>query len=339
MIYLLKIIKTNIIKLDWTIFIIILLIHSSISWFLMFIANEKVAMNITDWTYFYIVTATTVGYGDFSPETDFAKWSSTLWIIPGSIGIFAVLIGKITTKLALIWRKKMNGSENYENKKEHTVILGWHGELTKKMIDILYKDKNIKGDIVLCVIKDIENPMPDKVFFVKGESFTDKELLIRSGIKTAKRIIIYSESDEQAISTTISVHSIHPTAHIVVYCEKNETAEMLGRIIKNIECVQNSAIEKLIRSAIDPGVSKVINELLSLNDKPAQYTTKLKKGFKEKSYKNLLMDIYNKMDVTLIGYIDLNGEVLLNPYKNDILKEDMFIVYISKDRILSEDLI
>lgn len=339
MFFILRKIKCNLLKLNWSVLFWFMVLHSSVSWFFMYLGDEYVSKTVTDWVYFYIVTATTVGYGDFSPESNLAKWAASIWIIPGSIGLFAALIGKATADIADAWRKNMKGTGSFEGKAGHTVILGWHGSLTEKMVDILYKDPSIKGDIVLCVVKDIENPMPDKIDFIRGDSFSNPDLLKRAGIEGAKRILIYAESDEQAVAISVSVSSLRVKGHIVTYCEKIETVNMLSRIIPNIECIQNYAIETLVRSAQDPGVSRVVQELLSLDHGANQYCGQIPERLSPSPFGFLMTKLYQKHNAILIGYIDDKGQVKMSPDANEQIDSCMSIIYIANNRIDSDDFI
>jgi voltage-gated potassium channel len=335
---LLKKIQKNLIDLTWPFLTSLFLLNGLFSWFLFYLAGEEIAHNLTDWVYFHNVTATTVGYGDFSPSTVAGKWIAALWFIPTSIGLFAAFIGKTTTSIANIWREKMKGSGNFSDLTGHTLILGWHGELTEKMVNILYMDSKISGDIVLCVIKEMDNPMPDKIRFVRGESFTQPELLKRAGIQGADRIIIYAESDEQCVTTAVSVSSMAPKGHIVAYCETGETANMLKRVVPNIECIQSNAIETLVRSAQDPGVSRVIHELLSIDQGPTQFTAQIPDGYPPRRYGDLLSCLHSKHNVTLMGIIDETGGIHLNVSADFEVNDQHGLIYMANTR-MSEELI
>lgn len=333
---LLKRIQKNLDEVTWLFLIWIMIVHNLISWGMLHIASEPITSNLTDWVYFYAVTATTVGYGDFSPETDLGKWFTALWLIPGSIGLFAAFIGKTTANIAQFWRERMKGSGNFSTLSGHTLIVGWHGELTEKMVNILYLDEKISGDIVLCVVKEMDNPMPDKLKFVRGESFTQPELLKRAGVEDAARIIIYAESDEQCISTAVSISSLYPKGHIVAYCETQDSAKMLGRVIPNIECIVNNSIETLVRSAQDPGVSRVMHELLSLDQGPTQFTAQIPDGYAPRRYGDLLSCLHAQYDVTLMGIIDEAGQIRLNVKSDFMVNDQHGLIYMADERMSDE---
>lgn len=145
--------------------------------------GEEKLLSMSAWTYYYVTTAITVGYGDLSPASDLGRWFAALWLMPGSVALFAALIGKITQFVVEIWRKGMLGKDSFGNLRDHTLILGWHGEQTEKMVDLLCQDPlTASRPIVLCAIQDMENPLPERVHFVRGESFAYPALLQRAGV-------------------------------------------------------------------------------------------------------------------------------------------------------------
>ena len=76
------------------------------------IASEKLVAP-TDWFYYYIVTATTIGYGDLSPQTPAGRWVAILWLLPGGVTLFAMFIGKATTGLIDTWRRRAMSKHSY----------------------------------------------------------------------------------------------------------------------------------------------------------------------------------------------------------------------------------
>ncbi|WP_397539051.1 potassium channel family protein [Rummeliibacillus pycnus] len=71
-------------------------------------------MRVIDALYFSVVTLTTVGYGDFSPQTDFGKIFTIFYIFIG-IGLIAGFIRKIALTIAA---SNIVSSER-KNKKNH----------------------------------------------------------------------------------------------------------------------------------------------------------------------------------------------------------------------------
>lgn len=81
------------------------------------------ADSLTDWLYFYVVVASSVDFGNFSPETGAGKWVAMLYLIPDSISLFAALIGKVTVTLSIFWRLPMQGKGDFSHLSGHTLVI------------------------------------------------------------------------------------------------------------------------------------------------------------------------------------------------------------------------
>ncbi|BBI62014.1 hypothetical protein HSBAA_33200 [Vreelandella sulfidaeris] len=65
----------------------------------------------------------------------------------------------------------MQGKGDFRHLSGHTLVIGWHGETTERILDILKADKGLPDEVVLCVTKEMSNPRPADLKFIKGESF------------------------------------------------------------------------------------------------------------------------------------------------------------------------
>ncbi len=248
-------------------------LHFASSWFGMAILGESKLSDPNAWFYYYMTTAVTVGYGDLSPSTDASRWFAALWVLPGSVALFAALIGKMTQIVVDYWRRTMAGKDDFHNLRGHTLILGWHGEQTERMVDLLRQDALTRErPIVLCAIQDMENPLPEFVHFVRGESFAHTSLLQRAGVQGAQRILVYAHNDEQALATALAVLTQEPQGHLVVHFREEASAKVLRHHHPEVEVTCSLSIEVLVRAAQDPGSSMVTQELLSVLDGPTQFS-------------------------------------------------------------------
>ncbi|MGR2738714.1 potassium channel family protein [Billgrantia sp. Q4P2] len=336
-------IKAATLNLSWPVLFILVVFHSLTTWAAMALAGEEVSSRATLWLYYYVTTATTVGYGDYSPTTEMGQVIATFWFLPGSIMLFASFLGKAATFIAEQWRGAMCGKGSYEKLRGHTLIIGWHGETTAAMVDIILQDRQFPDEIVLCVTKDIENPLPGKVNFVRGESFSNPDLLSRAGVVGAKRVIIYDTSDERVATIALSVYRFKSDdCHVVAHCEDTSTAEMLRQALPGIECTQGFSMEMLVRSAMDRGISRVVNELLALNHGATQYQTRIPEIGSNAGvcYGDLLVAAKRHLNITLLGLCKDSGQGgdLLNPSIETPISSGDFLYYMGGGRISEADL-
>ena len=94
--------------------------------------------SITDYQnaiWYSIITLTTVGYGDLYPATTYGRVIGYVFVFL-SLGIYGLLIGKITTLLSTFEENKKLGY-NGTSMEDHTVIIGWN-EFSKLVTDQLH---------------------------------------------------------------------------------------------------------------------------------------------------------------------------------------------------------
>ncbi len=336
---LLRVLKASTLQISWTFLLLVVLAHMGSTWALLSMVGEAMADSLTDWVYFYVVVASTVGFGDFSPETVVGKWITTLYLIPGGISLFAALIGKATVTLSIFWRLQMQGKGDFSHLSGHTLVIGWHGETTERILDILKTDKSLPDEVVLCVTKEMSNPRPADLKFIKGESFSNAELLKRAGVESASRIIIYDTSDERVATVALSAYSLKGEgAHLVAHCANTDTAAMLRRTLPGIECTQALALEMLVRSASDAGISRVVNELLAVERGATQYQFRLRHPPSGATFGDLFMQAKKGCNATVLGLASDQNDGSGNMLNPDIERplQDGDIVYYMADNRLSE---
>ena len=326
-------------KLNWVALAFVLFAHFVVSLGGMWLAGEQELFG--HWFYFYITTATTVGYGDLSPVTVAGRWLAALWIMPGGVVLFAGFLGKLSTFFILIWRKNMQGRGDYSDLENHIVILGWHGQRTTRMIQLIYGDtRRVNRKVVLCTTEEIENPFPGQVLFVRGENYNDETMLHRTGILTADRIIVDRSNDDQTLSTCLTLSAMDVQGHIVAWFDQGAQARLLKKHCPHIECHTNISVELLVRSAQDPGSFRLQGQLLSTLEGPTQYSVRVPDEFSGSSFGRLLEYFKTRHEAIALGIADsaTGNDLRLNPATNERVKSGQLIYFMSAERIRSDEI-
>ena len=310
-----KRIYVKIAGLSWDVVIVLAACHIAISWGVIALAGgEDIAEGGTFW-YFYATTATTVGYGDYSPTTLAGRLVTVLWIMPGGIALFTMVIAKAVQQVTDRWRKSVRGQSSYESLADHIVILGWHGFRSQRMVDQLRGDIGEQDrEIVLCSAQAIENPMPDQVRFVRGAELNTPDVLARAGVATAGYIIALGHDDSETLAAALGAAAVNHDAHIVAYFDHESFADLLKAHCPHAECNVSLSIELMVRSAQDPGSSRVQRQLLSTLEGPTQFSLKVPKDAGAVSYGALFTTLKENHDATLIGVAEsaLGDDLILN---------------------------
>ena len=323
-------------SLSWDTILITTAVHFTISWVLIFVVDDEAIASGEIFWYFYATTATTVGYGDYSPSTMAGRAITVLWIMPGGIALFTTIIAKVVQQISDKWRKRLRGLASYPNLTDHIVILGWHGALTQRMVDHIRGGQGDKErDIVLCSAKSMENPMPDQVRFVHGPSLNAQDLLERAAAANASYIIALGHSDDETLAAALGAAAVNAEAHLVAYFDRQDFADLLTAHCPKAECNVSLAVELLVRSAQDPGSSRVQRQLLSTLEGPTQFSLEVPANVAAVSYGALFSELKNKHLATLFGVArsKLGDDLLLNAPSEHQVDPGMILYFMAAQRI------
>ena len=322
--------------LSWDTIFVLAACHLAISWGVIALTGgEEIAEGGVFW-YFYATTATTVGYGDYSPTTWGGRLFTVLWIMPGGIALFTTIIAKAVQQVSDRWRKSVLGQSSYENLADHIVILGWHGFRTQRMVDQLRGDIGEKDrEIVLCTAQVIENPMPDQVRFIRGAELNTPDVLTRAGVATAGNIIALGHDDSETLAAALGAAAANHDAHIVAYFDHESFADLLKAHCPHAECNVSLSIELMVRSAQDPGSSRVQRQVLSTLEGPTQFSLKVPKDVGPVSYGALFTTLKESHDATLIGVAAsaLGDDLILNAPSGHRVDPGTIIYFLAARRI------
>ena len=334
-------IYASIAGLSWGAVFVFAACHFAISWGVIALTGgEKMAEGGIFW-YFYATTATTVGYGDFAPATLAGRLVTVLWIMPGGIALFTTIIGKAVQQVSDRWRKSVRGQSSYENLANHIVILGWHGFRTQRMVDQLRGDIGEKDrEIVLCTVQDVENPMPDQVRFVRGAALNTPDVLTRAGVAGAGDIIALGHDDSETLAAALGAAAVNQDAHIVAYFDQESFADLLKAHCPQAECNVSLSIELMVRSAQDPGSSRVQRQLLSTLEGPTQFSLKVPENAGAVSYGALFATLKENHDATLIGVAEsaLGDDLILNAPSGHRIDPGTIVYFLAARRIAPGDI-
>ena len=322
--------------LSWDTVLIMTVSHFAVSWGLIaLIGGEEIASGEVFW-YFYATTATTVGYGDYSPVTAAGRAVTILWIMPGGIALFTTIIAKVVQQVSDKWRQRLRGLASYENLTDHIVILGWHGSRTRRMVDHIRGGQGEhEREIVLCTAQTIENPMPDQVRFVRDAALNTPDLLKRAAVAKAKYIIVLGHNDNETLAAALGAAAVTGDSHIVAYFDQQSFADLLKAHCPHAECNVSLSIELMVRSAQDPGSSRVQRQLLSTLEGPTQFSLQVPPNAKSVTYGALFSELKTKHDATLFGVAEstLGDDLILNAPSGHRVEPGMILYFMAAQRI------
>ena len=235
----------------------------------------------------------------------------------------------------------MRGLANYEKLTDHIVILGWHGSRTMRMVDHIRGGQgDQEREIVLCSAKQIENPMPDQVKFVTGTALNTQDLLHRAAVLNAEFIIALGHDDNETLAAALGAAAVNPAAHIVAYFDQQSFADLLRSHCAHAECNVSLSIEMMVRSAQDPGSSRVQRQLLSTLEGPTQFSLQVPADASSVSYRALFTELKDRHDATLFGIAKstLGDDLVLNAPLDSRIDPGMILYFMAARRIDPEQI-
>ncbi len=289
-------------RLPWDGLLVLVAVHALISYAgLRRFESGEITEGIAFW-YYYVTTATTIGYGDIAPKTPGGRLFTTLWIMPGSIMLFTASIAKFIQFIAHRWRTRMRGEADYSHLENHVVILGWQGLRTRRMVEEIVADTGAtRREIVVCTTKEIDNPLPDLVKFVRDKALSDAALHQRAGTDGAAVIIALGHDDNDRLAAALAAASLNQTAHIVAYFEQQSFANLLTAHCPRAEVTVSLSVEIMVRAALDPGSSRVHRDLMSVDGGQNHYSLRVPAAAPALRYGQVLAMLKEKHDATLIA--------------------------------------
>ncbi|MCW8127132.1 potassium channel family protein [Microbulbifer halophilus] len=306
------------------------------SYLLMAAAGEADIVASENFIYWLVVTGSTVGYGDFSPVTPAGKWAVTLWVIPLGLSLFAMVLTRMGFAISEFVQRGKKGlrTMNHEN---HTVIIGWNGARTLRLIELLLSKTNgDASELVLCVEADIENPMPGRIDFVRVESFSHAETMDRASLDKAARIIIDNPLDDVTLTIALFCDKVSPDSHKTAYFQDETVGELLRSHCPKIECIPSVAVELLAKSSLDPGSARLHRQLLDSTYGMTQYSVQY--GGETPLPVGALFDHFKHgLSATLVG-VRRDGEqkIDINPGLDENVVRGDTLYYIAAARLDDE---
>jgi voltage-gated potassium channel len=261
-----------------------------------------------------IVTITTVGYGDFSPETPGGRLFAVLIMF---IGISLVSLFTATISSIFVAQKIREGKGLEKlNLSGHLILCGWNPNGERVLNSIQQLSEGKKRDLVLINemneedVTQLKNRFQDMcIHFVSGD-FTQEEILGRANITDANTVIVVPNTtgsevptyDEKTIFATLTIKSIDPAIRVVAYLLDRENLTHIKRADADEVVVGDDFGAHILAShVVDPGVPQIANQLIDSNSNSRFKRVSIPSEFIGKTYADLFRHLRKKNGSLLIG--------------------------------------
>jgi voltage-gated potassium channel len=228
--------------------------------------EPKTYRTFFDGIWWAIVTAATVGYGDFVPKTAAGKFVGISLILLGTGFIsayFAILSASAVSKENAL----LDGKLAY-SKEGHTIIIGWN-ERGRELLNQLTVLNPFASFVIIDETLD-RLPISNKnVHFIKGNPTYD-HVLQKANVQRAKVVVITAdqhktetEADMNAILTLLAIKGLNPHIYAIIEILTSQQVNNAKRAGAD-EVIQTNLLSSftMINSIQSPGIAQTIEQLL-----------------------------------------------------------------------------
>jgi len=280
-------------------------------------------VSFLDSLYWTIISMTTIGYGDITPQTTYGRFLAIAIALTG-IGVYSTLASLMISYIVDTNIAKFQGLLSMK-KKDHIVIIGWN-EASKECLDEL-RANNIKEDVVIVSESSVYGHD-----YVMGE-LDDKEVLNKAGIDKAKYVIISTNDDSKAILITLIVRQLNPRATIIVKCIKDDNFDLLKHSGADFVILSEGFAGRLMASSIfESSVVMFFEDTSTCKYGSDIFEIKWDGG--DTKFIDIFVNLKNDKNLTIIGILR-DGELITNPKSDFMVKKDDVLVAIGIQNIVN----
>ncbi|PLT30807.1 potassium channel family protein [Peribacillus deserti] len=273
-----------------------------------------------------LVTASTVGYGDFAPVTLTGRIFGMILIITG-IGLFTTYITTLASAAVTSQANYLTGKKAF-TRDGHLIIIGWNERSRQTIIKL--REAGYKNRIVLIDDTLEMNPAKEHTFhFIRGIGSHD-EILNKANIKEASTVLITAgqsrdeyQSDTFTVMCLLAINGLNPEVRCIAEIlteEQTENAKRAGAdtILKANSVLSSVMEQSVINQDESPVVIDRFNRQFKIEFLPVQLE------FLQKNI-NEVKEILLKKQYIFIG-IKKGADVELLPLPNYVVKQDDEII-------------
>ena len=338
---LIRTLRLHVRRVSWGVVLAALALHMASTWALLAAAGETKLIGSSTFAYWYMTTATTIGYGDLTPGTAAGRYVVALFVMPGAVALFASVLAKTSAMLLNFWKRHQVGSMSYDDMQGHTVLVGWRGRESARLVELLLGDAYTNDEGIVLLARDVaDNPLPDQMRFVAIESYADCDSYKRASIARAARIIVHTGNDDQTLAAVFAVMAHAPAAglqetgarqpHVVAHFETEAVARLVRNHYPHVECTRPLHVDVIARAAQDAGSSLVVGEWLSSSGS-TQFSLRVPPGC-AMLLAGKVAAAFRQQSGLWIGYRD-TGALVLNPDDAAQVPAGALLYYLADQRI------
>lgn len=243
-----------------------------------------------------------------------------------SISFIAIITAKITSMLIEFVRRggTMVKKVNFSG---HTIVCGWNFQGVRIIKELMLANVKQQRGIVILADIDQRPSVDDSVELINGDP-SQTESLVRAGVSRAHSVIVLTdftkganEADAQALMIVLAVESLNREVHTCVQIINSANRIHLENAhADEIICLDQMGGSLVVASAMNPGVSRLVAELLSFNKGSEfyRYDKPLSDALVGKEFTEAVRSLAQQKMI-LLGFETEYSEKLKQQLSNDVI--------------------
>lgn len=241
--------------------------------FMYFEIEAKPDLSWTDAAWWSIVTMTTVGYGDYFPESTLGRLFVGLPTMLLGVSMLGYLLSMLATVILESKMKELRGDATMTFS-GHVIIVHFNSlDAVQQLIDELRHDA-LTADAPIVLIDEHLEELPDRmrednVFFVRGNPARETTL-DQAAFRDCRYLMVQADavdlenSDTRNLTVAITIERLCPEVRTVVHCVNPENAIFFERAgVDSVVCPSALSTQLMVQELQDPGLHAVLQELTS----------------------------------------------------------------------------
>ncbi|MCZ2819756.1 ion channel [Modestobacter sp. VKM Ac-2977] len=287
------------------------------------------------WWYF-VVTAATVGYGDFFPASA-AGHVVGAYVIIGGIVTLTLLFTRLADYLQSVRSRRLKGVDELDLT-DHVVVLGYFPGRTERMLAELAAEGRTR--VALCAWEDVpEDPVPERteVSFVRGD-LSHVDVMTRANVAAARVVVIDGRDDNETLAIAVALHHAAPEVHKVAALRDLDRRDNLRYVDPRIACVQWHMPFLITEEALDPGLTEVYGDLMSSHGHGNTYSVRLPSGHRLGTFGDCQVRFGQAFGATVLALRGPDG-LTVSPVWETPVADGTTLYYVGRRRIDAGELL
>lgn len=220
--------------------------------------------HLLDAFYFTLITSSTVGYGDITPETEVAVLFTMSLVVLG-VASFGIAIGALVGPAIQARISKTFGimtDSELELLDNHVLVLGY-GDLTEPIVTELAETNT--QFLVVTNNQSAATELSDRDISVLTANPSDEEPLRRAKIEDARSVLVATDDDAQDALAVLTARELRPDIRIVTAATDRDNTRKLERAgADDVISLAELGGHLLVRSALGTDEAPVVSRLLEM---------------------------------------------------------------------------